>query len=135
MIGRLNHVAIAVPDLAGAAATWRAVLGAEVSDPVALPDHGVSVVFVRLPNTAVELVAPLGPASPVSRFLERHPEGGLHHICFEVPDVRAARDRLLAEGYRVLGSGEPAIGFHGVPVIFLHPKEVTGTLVELEEAR
>jgi methylmalonyl-CoA/ethylmalonyl-CoA epimerase len=135
MIGRLNHVAIAVPDLAAAAATWRQVLGAEVSDPVDLPDHGVSVVFIRLPNTAVELIGSLGAASPIRRFLERHPAGGMHHVSFEVPDVRAARDRLVSEGYRVLGTGEPAIGFHGVPVIFLHPGDLTGTLVELEEAR
>lgn len=133
MIGRLNHVALAVPDLAAATAVYRDTLGAEVSAPLALPDHGVTVVFVTLPNTKIELVEPLGPASPLTRFLERNPDGGIHHICYEVADIRAARDRLLASGARVLGDGEPKIGAHGKPVLFLHPKDCLGTLTELEE--
>lgn len=134
MIGRLNHVAIAVPDLAAAAAQYRDGLGANVSAPVDQPDHGVTVVFVDLPNTKIELLHPLGADSPIQRFLERNPAGGIHHLCFEVDDVRAARDRLRAEGARVLGEGEPSIGAHGKPVVFLHPKDFSGTLIELEQA-
>jgi methylmalonyl-CoA/ethylmalonyl-CoA epimerase len=134
MIGRLNHVAIAVPDLRAAAAKYRAVLGAEVSEPVPLPEHGVTTVFVTLPNSKIELIAPLGDNSPIVRFLERNPEGGIHHLCFEVKDIRAARDRLKAQGARVLGDGEPKTGAHGKPVLFLHPKDFCGTLVEIEEA-
>ena len=133
MIGRLNHVAIAVPDLAAAARTYAEGLGAAVSAPRDLPEHGVTVVFVDVPNGKVELMAPLGPASPVAAFLARNPAGGLHHICFEVPDLRAARDGLVAQGLRVLGTGEPQTGAHGKPVLFLHPKDLHGTLVELEE--
>ncbi len=133
MIGRLNHVAIVVPDLAAAARTYAEGLGAEVSAPRDLPDHGVTVVFVTLPNSKVELMAPLGEASPVASFLERNPAGGMHHVCFEVADLEAARDRLVAQGLRVLGSGEPKIGAHGHPVLFLHPKDLAGTLVELEQ--
>ena len=135
MIGRLNHVAIAVPDLAAATRIYAQGLGATVSAPQPLPDHGVTVVFVELPNGKVELLEPLGDASPIAAFLERNPQGGMHHICFEVDDLAAARDRLLAEGLRVLGSGEPRLGAHGLPVLFLHPKDVAGTLVELEQAR
>ena len=134
MIGRLNHVAIVVPDLAWAAALYRDVLGAEVSAPVALPAHGVSTVFVSLPNTKIELLAPLGENSPVAGFLARNPAGGMHHLCYEVADIGAARDRLTASGARVLGSGEPQIGAHGKPVLFLHPKDFCGTLIELEQA-
>lgn len=134
MIGRLNHVAIAVPDLAAAAALYRTVLGAEVSAPVDQPDHGVTVVFVTLPNTKVELLHPLGENSPVAAFLARNPSGGVHHVCYEVEDILAARDRLRDSGARVLGSGEPAIGAHGKPVLFLHPKDFCGTLIELEQA-
>jgi len=134
MIGRLNHVAIAVGDLDAAAALYRDVLGAEVSGPLPLPDHGVTVVFVTLPNTKIELLQPLGEASPLARFLERNPEGGMHHICYEVGDILAARDQLRAAGARVLGDGEPKIGAHGKPVLFLHPKDFSGTLVELEQA-
>lgn len=134
MIGRLNHVAIAVPNLAAAAAQYRDALGANVSAPVDQPDHGVTVVFVDLPNTKIELLHPLGADSPIERFLERNPAGGIHHLCFEVDDVRAARDRLRAEGARVLGDGEPSIGAHGKPVVFLHPKDFSGTLIELEQA-
>ncbi len=123
MLGRLNHVAIAVPDLEAAARIYRAKLGARLSTPQALPEHGVSVVFVDLPNTRIELMAPLGAASPIAKFLERHPEGGMHHLCYEVDDVRAARDQLTREGARVLGDGEPKIGAHGKPVIFLNPKD------------
>ena len=133
MIGRLNHVAIAVPDLAAAVRTYADGLGAMVSDPQALPEHGVTVVFVDLPNSKVELMAPLGEGSPIAAFLARQPQGGLHHICYEVDDLAAARDRLVAAGLRVLGSGEPRIGAHGKPVLFLHPKDLSGTLVELEE--
>lgn len=133
MIGRLNHVAIVVPDLAAAARTYAEGLGATVSAPRDLPEHGVTVVFVALPNGKVELMAPLGPASPVAAFLERNPAGGMHHLCFEVADLPAARDRLVAQGLRVLGSGEPKVGAHGKPVLFLHPKDLFGTLVELEE--
>ena len=134
MIGRFNHVAIAVPDLAAATATYRDSLGAEVSAPLAQPEHGVTVAFVTLPNTKVELLEPLGPGSPIAAFLERNPAGGVHHLCFEVDDIVAARDRLAGQGARVLGGGEPRIGAHGKPVIFLHPKDFCGTLVELEQA-
>ncbi len=134
MIGRLNHVAIAVPDLAAATAQYRDGLGARVSEPRDEPDHGVTVVFVELPNTKIELLHPLGETSPIQAFLDKHPSGGMHHVCFEVDDILAARDRLRAEGARVLGDGEPRIGAHGKPVLFLHPKDFCGTLVELEQA-
>jgi methylmalonyl-CoA/ethylmalonyl-CoA epimerase len=134
VIGRLNHVALAVPDLAAATAQYRDVLGARVSAPADQPDHGVTTVFVELPNTKIELLHPLGEASPIAAFLERHPSGGIHHLCYEVVDLTAARDRLLAAGARVLGEGEPRIGAHGKPVLFLHPKDFSGTLIELEQA-
>lgn len=134
MIGRLNHVAIAVKDLAAASAVYRDTLGAELSAPLPQPDHGVTVVFVTLPNTKIELIEPLGENSPIAGFLERSPEGGVHHICYEVDHIRAARDRMIAAGARVLGDGEPKIGAHGKPVLFLHPKDFCGTLVELEQA-
>jgi methylmalonyl-CoA/ethylmalonyl-CoA epimerase len=134
MIGRLNHVAIAVPDLAAASAVYRDLLGARTSEPRPLPRHGVTVVFVELPNTRIELLEPLGAASPVRRFLDRNPGGGVHHVCYEVDDIFAARDRLAAAGARVLGDGEPQIGAHDKPVLFLHPKDFCGTLIELEEA-
>jgi methylmalonyl-CoA/ethylmalonyl-CoA epimerase len=134
MIGRLNHVAIAVGDLAAATALYRETLGAKVSAPLPQPEHGVTVVFVELPNAKVELLEPLGDRSPIAKFLERSPEGGVHHICYEVDDILAARDRLKAGGARVLGDGEPRIGAHGKPVLFLHPKDFNGTLVELEQA-
>ena len=134
MIGRLNHVAIAVPDLAAAASVYRNALGAEVSEPQAEPDHGVTVVFLELSNSKIELLEPLGEGSPIAAFLEKNPNGGMHHICYEVDDIVAARDRMKAEGARVLGSGEPKIGAHGKPVLFLHPKDFCGTLVELEQA-
>lgn len=134
MIGRLNHVAIAVKNLEAATALYRDTLGAQVSQPLPQPEHGVTVVFVELPNTKVELLEPLGADSPVGKFIERNPDGGIHHICYEVDDIIAARDRLKATGARVLGTGEPRIGAHGKPVIFLHPKDFTGTLVELEQA-
>ena len=134
MIGRLNHVAIAVPSLAGAVAQYRGTLGAEVSEPVPQPAHGVTVVFVNLPNTKVELLEPLGEKSPIAAFLERNPSGGIHHLCYEVDDIVKARDKLIAEGARVLGNGELKIGAHGKPVLFLHPKDFCGTLVELEQA-
>ena len=133
MIGRLNHVAIAVPDLAAASAMYRETLGATVSDPQAEPDHGVTVVFIELPNTKIELLEPLGEGSPIAGFLDKSPSGGIHHICYEVEDILAARDQLKAEGARVLGDGNPKIGAHGKPVLFLHPKDFNGTLVELEE--
>lgn len=133
MIGRLNHVAIAVPDLEAAAAQYRDTLGAEVGPPQDEPDHGVTVVFITLPNTKIELLYPLGEGSPIAGFLEKNPSGGIHHICYEVEDIRAAAERLTATGARVLGDGEPKIGAHGKPVLFLHPKDFTGTLVELEE--
>lgn len=133
MIGRLNHVAIAVPDLAAATALYRDTLGATVSAPQAEPAHGVTVVFVELPNTKVELLEPLGEGSPIQGFLDKSPSGGIHHVCYEVPDIRAARDRLKEGGARVLGDGAPKIGAHGKPVLFLHPKDFNGTLVELEE--
>jgi methylmalonyl-CoA/ethylmalonyl-CoA epimerase len=134
MIGRLNHVAIAVPDLAAAAAVYRGALGAKVSDPVPLPEHGVTTVFVTLPNSKIELITPLGDNSPIARFFERNPDGGIHHVCFEVDDILATRDQLKSRGARVLGDGEPKIGAHGKPVLFLHPKDFAGTLVELEQA-
>jgi methylmalonyl-CoA/ethylmalonyl-CoA epimerase len=134
MIGRLNHVAIAVGDIAKAAAVYRDTLGAAVSDPVPLPEHGVTTVFVSLPNAKIELISPLGPESPIARYLERNPDGGIHHVCYEVEDIRAARDALKASGARVLGNGEPKTGAHGKPVLFLHPKDFCGTLVELEQA-
>ena len=134
MIGRLNHVAIAVKDLTAAAAVYRDTLGASVSEAVPQPEHGVSTVFITLPNTKIELLEPLGPQSPIAKFLDRNAEGGIHHICYEVDDILAARDRLIASGARVLGSGEPKIGAHGKPVLFLHPKDFCGTLVELEQA-
>jgi methylmalonyl-CoA/ethylmalonyl-CoA epimerase len=134
MIGRLNHVAIAVPDIAAAAALYRDRLGANVSAPVPQPDHGVTTVFVDLPNTKIELIAPLGEASPIAAFLERNPAGGIHHVCYEVDDILAARDQLKASGARVLGDGEPKIGAHEKPVLFLHPKDFLGTLIELEQA-
>ena len=133
MIGRLNHVGIAVPDLVGAAAQYRDMLGADVGAPQDEPDHGVTVIFITLPNTKIELLYPLGDASPIKGFLEKNPAGGIHHICYEVDDILAARDRLAAAGARVLGTGEPKIGAHGKPVLFLHPKDFTGTLVELEQ--
>jgi methylmalonyl-CoA/ethylmalonyl-CoA epimerase len=134
MIGRLNHVAIAVSDIAKASKVYRDTLGAEVSAKVAQPDHGVSTVFISLPNTKIELLEPLGVGSPIAKFLERNPDGGIHHVCYEVPDIRIARDKLKAQGARVLGDGEPKIGAHGRPVLFLHPKDFCGTLVELEQA-
>ncbi len=134
MIGRLNHVAIAVPDLEAAADRYRDVLGAEVGAPQDEPDHGVTVVFITLPNTKIELLYPLGDGSPIAGFLEKNPSGGIHHLCYEVDDILAARDRLKDMGARVLGTGEPKIGAHGKPVLFLHPKDFTGTLIELEQA-
>ncbi len=133
MIGRLNHVAIAVPDLDAASAQYRDTLGAKVGTPQDEPDHGVTVVFIELPNTKIELLYPLGDNSPIASFLEKNPSGGIHHICYEVDDIIEARDRLTASGARVLGNGEPKIGAHGKPVLFLHPKDFTGTLVELEQ--
>lgn len=133
MIGKLNHVAIAVPDLAKASALYRDALGAKVSAPVPMPAHGVTTVFVELPNAKIELLHPLGEGSPIAKFLERNPDGGMHHLCYEVDDIRAARERLKADGLRVLGDGEPRIGAHGKPVLFLHPKDFAGTLVEIEE--
>jgi methylmalonyl-CoA/ethylmalonyl-CoA epimerase len=133
MIGRLNHVAIAVPDLAAAAEQYRDLLGARVGAPQDEPDHGVTVIFIDLPNTKIELLHPLGEGSPIAGFLLKNPGGGIHHLCYEVADILAARDRLRAAGARVLGSGEPKIGAHGKPVLFLHPKDFTGTLVELEQ--
>jgi methylmalonyl-CoA/ethylmalonyl-CoA epimerase len=135
MIGRLNHVAIAVPDLAAATAKYRDLLGARVHAPQALPDHGVTVVFVTLENTKIELMTPLGATSPIAKFLADHPNGGIHHICYEVPDVASARDALVSAGARVLGDGQPKTGAHGLPVIFLHPKDFDGTLIELEEVK
>ena len=134
MIGRLNHVAIVVPDLDAAAAVYRDTLGAQVSLPQALPAHGVTVVFVELPNTKIELLHPLGSVSPVRVFLDKNPGGGMHHVCYEVEDIIAARDRLRAAGARVLGDGEPHLGAHDKPVLFLHPKDFCGTLIELEQA-
>ncbi len=134
MIGRLNHVAIAVPDLEAGAAVYRDILGAELSEPLALPEHGVTVVFINLPNTKIELLEPLGEGSPITAFLEKSPSGGIHQICYEVDDISAARDQLLAKGARILGGAEPKIGAHGKPVLFLHPKDFCGTLIELEQA-
>ncbi len=134
MIGRLNHVAIAVPDLALAAAQYRGALGAHVSDPLPLPDHGVTTVFVTLPNSKVELLHPLGENSPIAGFLRRNPDGGVHHLCYEVADIYQARDLMLAAGARLLGDGQPKTGAHGLPVLFLHPKDFCGVLVELEQA-
>lgn len=133
MIGKLNHVAIAVPDLSAAAEQYRTTLGAKVGDPVDERDHGVTVVFIELPNTKIELLSPLGSNSPIQGFLDKNPNGGIHHICYEVADIKKARDQLLSFGARVLGEGEPKIGAHGKPVIFLHPKDFNGTLIELEE--
>ena len=133
MIGRLNHVAIAVPDLTAAAAQYANTLGADVGPPQDEPDHGVTVVFITLPNTKIELLYPLGEGSPIAGFLEKNPSGGIHHICYEVEDITAAALRLTSEGARVLGDGKPKIGAHGKPVLFLHPKDFNGTLIELEE--
>ncbi|MCA3633222.1 MAG: methylmalonyl-CoA epimerase [Methylobacterium sp.] len=133
MLGRLNHVAIAVKDIAAATRIYRETLGAEVSAPQDLPEHGVRVVFVTLPNSKIEFLEPLGAASPIAKFLERNPDGGMHHLCYEVGDIRAARDALIAGGLRILGDGEPKIGAHGKPVLFLHPRDCLGTLTELEE--
>lgn len=133
MLGRLNHVAIAVKDIAAATRLYRETLGAAVSEPQDLPEHGVRVVFVTLPNTKIEFLEPLGVASPIAKFLEKNPDGGMHHLCYEVGDIRAARDALIAGGLRILGDGEPKIGAHGRPVLFLHPKDCLGTLTELEE--
>ena len=133
MIGRLNHVAIAVRDIAAASRTYRDMLGAQVGAPFAQAEHGVTVVFIDLPNTKIELLEPLGENSPIAKFLEKNPDGGIHHICYEVPDIIAARDRLKSGGARVLGDGTPKIGAHGKPVLFLHPKDFNGTLVELEQ--
>lgn len=133
MIGRLNHIAIATPDIAEASKIYREILGAKVSAPVPQPDHGVVTVFVELPNTKIELLEPLGEKSPIAAFLARNPRGGIHHVCFEVDDIYAARDRMRAEGATITGDGEPRIGAHGKPVIFLHPKDFNGTLVELEQ--
>ena len=134
MIGRLNHVAIAVPDLEVATATYRDTLGAIVSAQIAEPNHGVTVVFVKLPNTKIELLHPLGENSPIAAFLDKNPSGGMHHVCYEVDDIIKARDQMKSEGARVLGDGEPKIGAHGKPVLFLHPRDFCGTLVELEQA-
>ncbi len=134
MLDRLNHVAIAVPDLAAAAALYRDALGAKVTAPQALPEHGVTVVFVDVGNSKVELLEPLGEGSPIAAFLERNPSGGVHHLCYEVADILAARDRLTAGGARILGDGAPKTGAHGKPVLFLHPKDFNGTLIELEQA-
>ncbi len=134
MIGRLNHIAIAVPDLSAAAAKYRDTLGATVSAPLDLPSHGVTTIFVELPNTKIELLHPLGDKSPIQAFLDRNASGGIHHVCFEVDDIIAARDQLKADGARVLGSGNPETGAHGKPVLFLHPKDFFGTLIEIEQA-
>ena len=133
MIGRLNHVAIAVKNIAAAAAVYRDTLGGDVTEAVPQPDHGVTTVFVNLPNTKIELLEPLGEGSPIAKFLEKNADGGIHHLCYEVADIVAARDKLVAQGARVLGDGEPRIGAHGKPILFLHPKDFCGTLVELEE--
>lgn len=134
MIGRLNHVAIVVPDLEAASEQYRSALGASVGAPQDEPDHGVTVVFIELPNTKIELLGALGENSPITKFLERNPGGGIHHLCYEVDDITTAKDKLMADGVRVLGDGEPKIGAHGKPVLFLHPKDFSGTLVELEQA-
>ena len=135
MLGRVNHIAIAVPDLAAATARYRDQLGATVSEAQALPEHGVTVVFVIVDNTKIELLEPLGEASPINGFLAKNPDGGMHHVCYEVTDIIAARDQLKARGARILGDGNPKIGAHGNPVLFLHPKDFFGTLIELEEAK
>jgi len=134
MIGKLNHVAMAVPDLDAAVAQYRDILGGHVTDPVDEPEHGVTVVFVDLPNTRIELLYPFGEASPIRGFLEKNPSGGMHHVCLEVEDILVARDRLVAQGARIIGSGDPKIGAHGKPVLFLHPKDFSGSLIELEQA-
>lgn len=134
MIGRLNHVAVAVRDIASATRIYRDTLGASVTEPAALPEHGVTVSFVELPNTKIEFLEALGEGSPITAFLARNPDGGIHHVCYEVDDILAARDRLVASGARILGDGQPKTGAHGKPVLFLHPKDVCGTLVELEQA-
>ena len=134
MIGRLNHVAIATKNIAAAAKVYKDTLGAKVSEPVAQPDHGVTTVFVELPNTKIELLEPLGENSPIAKFLEKNPSGGMHHVCYEVDDIYAARDQMKKQGATITGTGEPRIGAHGKPVIFLHPKDFVGTLVELEQA-
>ncbi|TGQ69563.1 methylmalonyl-CoA epimerase [Mesorhizobium sp. M00.F.Ca.ET.186.01.1.1] len=134
MLGRLNHVALAVPDLAAAVATYRNTLGADVTEPQALPEHGVTVVFVNVGNTKIELLEPLGEGSPIAAFLAKNPSGGMHHLCYEVDDILAARDWLKAAGARVLGDGNPKTGAHGKPVLFLHPKDFFGTLIELEQS-
>jgi methylmalonyl-CoA/ethylmalonyl-CoA epimerase len=134
MIGRLNHVAIAVRDIAAASRLYRDMLGADVSEPVPQPEHGVTTVFITLPNTKVELISPLGANSPIAKFLERSPDGGIHHVCYEVANIAAARDELKRRGARVLGDGEPKTGAHGKPVLFLHPKDFCGTLIEIEQA-
>ncbi len=133
MIGNLNHVAIVVPDLAAASDRYRNILGAAVSAPQDLPEHGVTTVFIELPNTKIELLHPLGEDSPIARYLEKNPDGGMHHLCYEVDDIQSAKETLIASGARVLGDGEPKIGAHGKPVLFLHPKDFCGTLVELEQ--
>lgn len=133
MIGRLNHVAIAVKDLAAATAIYRNALGATITEPTPQPEHGVTVVFVNLPNTKIEFLEPLGANSPIAKFLEKNPDGGIHHVCYEVEDIIAARDQLKAQGARILGDGNPKIGAHGKPVLFLHPKDFLGTLTELEQ--
>jgi methylmalonyl-CoA/ethylmalonyl-CoA epimerase len=133
MIGRLNHVAIVTPDLEASASVYRDTLGAEVSEATDMPEHGVTTVFVKLPNTKIELLMPLGENSPIAKFLEKNPSGGMHHICYEVDDIIAARDKLIASGARVLGDGEPRIGAHNKPVLFLHPKDFVGTLIEIEQ--
>jgi methylmalonyl-CoA/ethylmalonyl-CoA epimerase len=134
MIGKLNHVAIATPDVVAAAAIYSDTLGASVSEPIALPDHGVTVVFVELPNTKIELLEPLGANSPIQKFIDNNPSGGMHHVCYEVEDITVARDALLAGGAKILGDGAPRLGAHNKPVIFLHPKDFSGTLIELEQA-
>ncbi|MDA0824419.1 MAG: methylmalonyl-CoA epimerase [Proteobacteria bacterium] len=133
MIGRLNHLAIVVPDLAAAAANYSDILGATVTAPIELPDHGVTTIFVELPNTKIELLHPLGENSPVAKFLEKNPDGGMHHVCYEVDEIYSARDKLVASGARILGDGEPRTGAHGKPVLFLHPKDFCGTLLEIEQ--
>src|SRR5688500_17971848 len=134
MLGRLNHVAIAVPDLAAASAVYRDALGATVTAPQALPEHGVTVVFIDTGNTKIELLEPLGEGSPIQAFLDKNPSGGMHHLCYEVDDILVARDRLTTSGARVLGDGNPKVGAHGKPVLFLHPKDFAGTLIELEQS-
>ncbi|MBQ09260.1 MAG: methylmalonyl-CoA epimerase [Gammaproteobacteria bacterium] len=133
MIGKINHIAIAVPDLESASKTYKDILGANVSDPVAMPDHGVTTVFVELPNTKIELLEPLGSDSPIQKFLEKNPKGGMHHICYEVDDIYDARDQLIKNGAKILGSGEPSVGAHDKPVLFLHPRDFCGTLIEIEQ--